>query len=119
VLYEAPHRVRATLADLAAALGAQRRVVLVRELTKLHEEVWRGSLEHAVAHATEVAPRGEYVLVVDGAPESTPPSETDIERALSDRVAEGDDRKAAVAAVARDLGVPKREVYAISLRVIE
>ena len=119
VLYEAPHRVRATLADLAASLGAQRRVVLVRELTKLHEEVWRGSLEHAVEYAREVTPRGEYVLVVDGAPESPPPGEPEIERALRGRLAEGDDRKAAVAGVARDLGVPKRDVYAISLRVIE
>ena len=59
------------------------------------------------------------MLVVDGAPESAPPGETDIERALRDRFAEGDDRKAAVAVVARDLGVPKREVYGVSLRVIE
>jgi 16S rRNA (cytidine1402-2'-O)-methyltransferase len=119
VLYEAPHRVRATLADLAGSLGAQRRVVLVRELTKLHEEVWRGSLEHAVGYAREVTPRGEYVVVIDGAPESPPPGEPEIERALRDRLAEGDDRKAAVAVVARDLGVPKRDVYAISLRVTE
>ncbi len=74
---------------------------------------------HAVAHATEVAPRGEYVLVVDGAPASPPPGDTEIERALRNRLAEGDDRKAAVAVVARDLGVSKRDVYAISLRVTE
>ena len=119
VLYEAPHRVRATLADLASSLGGQRRVVLVRELTKLHEEVWRGSLEDAVAHASAVTPRGEFVLVVDGAPEPGPAGEPEIEQALRARLADGHDRKTAVAEVARDLGVGKRDVYAISLRITE
>src|SRR5207237_812656 len=68
VVYEAPHRLARTLADLAAACGGDRRVVLARELTKLHEETWRGTLAEAVDHVTEVAPRGEYVVVLDGAP---------------------------------------------------
>src|SRR5690606_25463405 len=72
VLYEAPHRLARTLADLAEALGPTRRVALARELTKLHEEVWRGSLAAAVEHVAEVEPRGEYVVIVDGAPEPTP-----------------------------------------------
>ena len=62
VLYEAPHRLARTLADLAAALGGDRRVVLARELTKLHEEIWRGTLAEAGrAVRPTVEPRGEYV----------------------------------------------------------
>ncbi len=59
----APHRLRATLADMAEVLG-DRPIALCRELTKLHEELWRGSLADAVDHVAEVEPRGEYVLVV-------------------------------------------------------
>ena len=70
VLYEAPHRIARTIADLAEACGADRAVALARELTKLHEEVWRGTLGDAVDHLAEAAPRGEYVVVLAGA---TPP----------------------------------------------
>ncbi|HMK10993.1 MAG TPA: 16S rRNA (cytidine(1402)-2'-O)-methyltransferase [Acidimicrobiales bacterium] len=117
VLYEAPHRVAATIGDLARALGDDRRVVLVRELTKLHEEVWRGSLGDAITHLAEVAPRGEYVLVLAGAPEAAPPTRDDIESALRVQLGAGVDRKTAVADVARSLGVPKRAVYDVSLGV--
>jgi 16S rRNA (cytidine1402-2'-O)-methyltransferase len=117
VLYEAPHRVAATIADLATSLGGDRRVVMVRELTKLHEEVWRGSLSDARDHLAAVPPRGEYVLVVAGAPEAPPASEDDIEEALRAYLAAGADRKTAVAEVARELGVSKRLVYAVGLRL--
>lgn len=115
VLYEAPHRVVQTVGDLADACGPLRRVALARELTKLHEETWRGTLEGAVAHVAENAPRGEYVIVVDGAPEAAPPDDGDIEAALHARLAAGDDRKTAVAAVSAALAVPKRRVYALSV----
>ncbi len=72
VLYEAPHRLARTVADLVAVCGPERRVVFARELTKLHEEVWRGTLGEAVARVAAVEPRGEHVLVLDGAPR--PPS---------------------------------------------
>jgi 16S rRNA (cytidine1402-2'-O)-methyltransferase len=117
VLYEAPHRVAATIGDLAAALGDQRRVVMVRELTKLHEEVWRGSLGDAREHVSEVTPRGEYVLVVEGAPEREAATTDDVEAALRAHLAAGSDRKTAVADVARELGVAKRVVYDASLRL--
>ena len=68
VLFEAPHRVARTLTDLVAACGPDRRVAVARELTKLHEEVWRGTLLEAAAWAAEREPPGEIVLVVDGAP---------------------------------------------------
>jgi 16S rRNA (cytidine1402-2'-O)-methyltransferase len=75
VLYEAPHRLARTLGDLIGACGATRRVALARELTKLHEEVWRGSLASALERCAEIEPRGEYVVVLDGAPE--PPAADD------------------------------------------
>jgi len=116
VLYEAPHRLGRTLADLAAALGPARRVVVARELTKLHEEVWRGSLEGAVAHSDEVAPRGEYVLVVDGAPEPSEPDDDTVLAALAVESDAGRSTKDAVAAVAARLGVAKRRVYELATR---
>ncbi len=114
VLYEAPHRLRATLAELAEVCGGGRRIVLVRELTKLHEEIWRGTLG-ATDAVTE--PRGEYVLVLEGAPPVAQATDDVIEAALADELAGGADRKAAVAAVASDLGVPKRRVYAAAVRI--
>jgi 16S rRNA (cytidine1402-2'-O)-methyltransferase len=104
VLYEAPHRLTATIADLARVCGADRAVVVARELTKLHEEVWRGTLGEAVDALA--APRGEYVLVLGGAaaPEI---SDEEIASAL--------DAGTDVAAVAIALRVSKNRVYAIAL----
>ncbi len=117
VLFEAPHRVRQTMADLAGAAGGLRRVALVRELTKLHEEVWRGTLDGALDHLSQKEPRGEYVIVLDGAPPPPPAGEDDVEHALRARLDAGEDKKVAIAEVASDLGVPKRLVYDIALRL--
>jgi 16S rRNA (cytidine1402-2'-O)-methyltransferase len=111
VLYEAPHRLARTLADLAGPLGADRAIAVCRELTKLHEEVWRGSLGEAAARASGAAPRGEHVLVLSGAPPPAPADDTAVRAALAARQAAGDDRKTAIATVARDLAVPRRRVY--------
>jgi 16S rRNA (cytidine1402-2'-O)-methyltransferase len=119
VLYEAPHRVRATVDDLLAACGPARRLALARELTKVHEEVWRGTLGGAAEHLAAAEPRGEYVIVLAGAPEAAPADEGDIERALAARMDEGEDKRSAVPAVAADLGVPKRRVYEVALRLSE
>jgi 16S rRNA (cytidine1402-2'-O)-methyltransferase len=107
VLYESPRRVAATLAELPP----DRAVAVVRELTKLHQEVWRGSAGDAAAALAE--PRGEYVIVVAPAPASTPTDITD-DDILAALAEAGDDRKAAIAAVAKELGVPKRRVYALA-----
>ncbi len=115
VLFEAPHRLVRTLDDLASAMGGNRAVAIVREQTKLHEEVWRGTLNDAVVRASSTEPRGEYVLVVAGCPEPTPPSEPQIRAALHERLADGLSRRDAAAAVAADLGVSRRAVYQISL----
>ena len=73
IFYEAPHKLRKTLSDLSKLFGAGRRVALCRELTKVHEEVWRTTLGEAAAHYRETEPRGEFVLVVAGAEEAPAP----------------------------------------------
>ena len=114
VIYEAPNRVAATVADLAGACGADRPFAAARELTKLHEEVWRGSLGDAVSWlSTTAEPRGEWVLVLGPREEEEPvPAGSEvIAGALRIRLAAGVERKAAVAEVAAELRVPKRIVY--------
>lgn len=114
VLYEAPHRLARTLSDLSAALGPTRRCALARELTKLHEEVWRGTLAGAVERCEVVEPRGEYVVVVDGAPAPSAPTDDDVVAALREELATGASTRDAVAAVAGRTGVAKRRVYALA-----
>ncbi len=114
VLYEAPHRVARTVADLVAACGPDRHVVLARELTKLHEEVWRGTLAEAVAHLATGEPRGEYVVVLAGAPPAAAADDDSIRTALLDALADGESRSSAVATVVATLGVAKRRVYDIA-----
>jgi 16S rRNA (cytidine1402-2'-O)-methyltransferase len=117
VLFEAPHRVRQTVSDLADALGPLRSVAIARELTKLHEDVWRGSLADATVHLDEEEPRGEYVLVVAGAPPPPPPDRDAVEDALRARLADGTDKRSAIAEVAAELSVPKRQVYEVATRL--
>lgn len=117
VLYEAPHRLARTLADLAAACGQGRQVAVARELTKLHEEVWRGPLEAACAWVAEREPRGEVVLVLDGAPEPEGADDDDVAAAVQARLDTGDSPRDAAAAVAAALGVPKRRAYEAALRL--
>lgn len=117
VLYEAPHRLARTLADLAAACGGDRRVAIGRELTKLHEEIWRGSLGAAAAWAAERKPPGELVIVVDGAPAPAEPDAADIDSAVSAELDAGSSPRDAAAAVADALGVPKRQAYAAAVRL--
>ncbi|MDZ7678446.1 MAG: 16S rRNA (cytidine(1402)-2'-O)-methyltransferase [Acidimicrobiales bacterium] len=114
VLYEAPHRLVRTIADLAEALGPTRRCALARELTKLHEEVWRGTLAGAIDHLAEVAPRGEYVVVVDGAPEPEPASDDEVRAELARLMAAGMSTRDASSEVATRFDVPRRRVYGIA-----
>jgi len=114
VLYEAPHRVSRTLADLAIGFGGDRRVAIARELTKLHEEVWRGTLAEAVAHVGEVEPRGEHVLVVDGAPPVAPPTDAELTAAVTRLLSEGLSTRDVVAEVAASFDVSKRRVYELA-----
>jgi 16S rRNA (cytidine1402-2'-O)-methyltransferase len=117
VLYEAPHRIARTFADLAGALGPERRVVVARELTKLHEEWWRGLLGDAEAWAVDSVPRGELVIVVEGAPPPEPAPVEDVEGAVEAALAAGSSVRDAAAEVASRLGVPRREVYRVAVRI--
>ncbi len=113
VFLEGPSRLDAALADMVAAFGADRGCCVCRELTKLHEEVWRGPLGDAVAHFPQV--RGEVVVVVAGAP----PAEVDdaeVVRAVAAAVARGLSARDAAAEVAGTLGVPKRKAYAVAVQ---
>jgi 16S rRNA (cytidine1402-2'-O)-methyltransferase len=116
VLYEAPHRLERTLVDLAESCGGERRIVLARELTKLHEELWRGTLKEAITHAQTVDPRGEYVLVL--APNETQQIDvTDevIREELSQRTANGLSKRDAIDEVTAALGVARKRVYALAV----
>jgi 16S rRNA (cytidine1402-2'-O)-methyltransferase len=117
VLYEAPHRLARTVADLVDACGPDRRVAVARELTKLHEEVWRGSLGDALAWVRAAAPRGEIVLVLDGASAAAPPDEEALVDALRDELAAGATARDAARAVAARLDVPRRRVYDLATRL--
>ena len=118
IFYEAPHKLLSTLEDLAEAFGADRSISLCRELTKLHEEVVRTTLGEAVAKYTENPPKGEFVLVVAGAPaeEKEAASETDAASRVAQLMAEGLSRKDAVKQTAKELDLPKNVVYDIALK---
>ena len=117
IFYEAPHKLVNTLEDLRETFGADRRISLCRELTKLHEEVVRTTLGEAVERYTENAPKGEFVLVVEGAaPEEKPAASADDAAAHVRRLmVEGMSRKDAVKQTAKDLDLPKNVVYDAAL----
>lgn len=118
IFYEAPHKLTATLADLSAVFGAERRISLCRELTKLHEEVLRMTLGEAVAYYAEHAPRGEFVLIVEGAAPKAPEavSEADALEAVRALIGQGLSRKDAVRRVSEQTGIPKNELYNAAVR---
>ncbi len=116
IFHEAPHKLKTTLSDLRDTFGDTRRISLCRELTKLNEEVLRLTLAEAVSYYEENAPRGEYVLVVEGAGEgSTQDAAFWSDMTIPDHVAyyveQGMTKKDAIKAAARDRGVPKNQVY--------
>jgi 16S rRNA (cytidine1402-2'-O)-methyltransferase len=116
LIHESPHRVAATLSDLADSCGPDRQVAVARELTKLHEEVWRGTLKEAVESFADRPVRGEVVVVLGGAPPVVSEvSEEEIEFRLRRELANGSGVRDAAASVAGELGVPKRRAYAAAL----
>lgn len=117
LLYESPHRLVRTLTDLAETGGGDRQVAVGRELTKLYEQVWRGTLRDAVTWATERTPPGEVVLVLAGAPDEGPPDDDAVRRALAEALAHGASVKDAATQVAGDLGVPRRRAYDLAVRL--
>ena len=120
IFYEAPHKLTATLEDLAACFGADRPVSLCRELTKLHEEVIRTTLGQALERYTQTPPKGAFVLVVAGAPEPVKegPSQSDAAARLAQLLEQGLSRKDAVKQTARELSLPKNTVYDIAVSLL-
>ncbi len=121
IFYEAPHKLLATLEDMASVFGGERSISLCRELTKLHEEVVRTTLAAAVEKYRESAPKGEFVLVLAGAaaPVVPEPTEQDALRHLSRLIESGLSRKDAVKQTAKDLSLPKNVVYDLALQLNE
>lgn len=113
LFHEAPHKLRATLADLAKALGGERKIALCRELTKKNEEVMRTTIGEAVAYYESTDPRGEYVLVVDGAEKQEKPTAWDNtpKEQVELYMASGLSKMDAVKRVAKERGLPKNDVY--------
>lgn len=115
IFYESPHRTAATLADFVQTFGADRRGTVSRELTKLHEEVRRGTLAELAEWAESERIRGEIVIIVEGAQVPETPEAQDVVQLVLDRVAAGERLKAACAAVAAETGTSKRELYEAAL----
>lgn len=116
LFHEAPHKLRATLADLAKTFGEGRRIAICRELTKLNEEVLRMTLGEAVSYYEERDPRGEYVLVVEGTSESAVSSDAfwsdmDIPTHVNHYISLGSSKMDAIKQAAKDRGIPKNDVY--------
>ncbi|MDR0889120.1 MAG: 16S rRNA (cytidine(1402)-2'-O)-methyltransferase [Oscillospiraceae bacterium] len=119
IFYEAPHKLLATLRDLHACFGENRRISLCRELTKLHEEIFRTTLGQALAHYTGNAPRGEFVLVIEGAQAQedaacTPDAALELVKAL---LAQGVTKKDAVKQVCAETNYPKNALYDAVLKL--
>ena len=117
ILYEAPHRLQRTLEDLYEVLG-NRTLTIVRELTKIHETIWKTSLEEAITTYKSTEPKGEYVLIIEGKSHrelyiemQSMWEEKSIPEHMKTYIDKGLDKKEAMKSVARDRGISKREVY--------
>jgi 16S rRNA (cytidine1402-2'-O)-methyltransferase len=117
IFYEAPHKLKYTLADMLDTFGGDRKIALVRELTKLHEEVIRCTLAEAQSLYEEKSPRGEYVIVIEGASENAAETEESfwenmtIPEHVDKYIAGGMTSKEAIKQAAKDRGLAKRDVY--------
>ncbi len=111
ILYEAPHRMVRTVNDLLARCAPERRVVIGREITKLHEEWFRGTLGDGAGWLSDNEPRGEFVIVLAGAEPPPAATDDDLRAALAEERAAGSSTRDAVAAVTDRFGVAKRRVY--------
>ena len=118
ILHEAPHKLKTTLADLAQALGGERKIALCRELTKLNEEILRTTIADACAIYEEREPRGEYVLVIEGqsedvCEEDVPVSVEELRKEVDMRISDGMSKNAAIKAVAEAHGMTRNVLYGL------
>ena len=118
IFYEAPHRLRHTLPDLASVLGGERQVVLARELTKLYEEFWRGTIGDALASYAQREPQGEFTLVVAGAQQvKLVLSEDALKLELQELLKQGMTRSSASRFLAEQTSLPRRQIYQLALTI--
>ncbi|OKH20830.1 16S rRNA (cytidine(1402)-2'-O)-methyltransferase [Hydrococcus rivularis NIES-593] len=118
ILYEAPHRLLETLRDLASVLGENRQIVLARELTKVHEEFWRGTIRDAIAlYTTNREPKGEFTLVVAGTQtqENLILSEEELKTELRHLIEQGMTRSQASRQLAQLTNIPRRQIYDLKI----
>ncbi|MEH1960472.1 MAG: 16S rRNA (cytidine(1402)-2'-O)-methyltransferase [Nostoc sp.] len=119
IFYESPHRLRDTLQDLAEVWGSDRQIVLGRELTKLYEEFWRGTIAEAIAHYSQREPQGEYTLVVAGIPASQPQlTEEELKAELKQLISQGISRSQASRQLAKFTFLPRRQLYQLALSIV-
>ena len=120
ILYEAPHRVRQTLQDFVESFGSEREIVLARELTKLHEEIWRGTLANAILYYQDKEPKGEYTIILGGVAE-TPLvlSEDALKAELQELLKQGLTRSQATRQLSQQTSLPRRQLYQLSLTFVD
>lgn len=115
IFYEAPHKLLTTLKDMYSVFG-ERRISLCRELTKIHEETVRTTFSEAIEFYGENVPKGEFVVIVEGAEKAEEVFEETVAEHLIRLISSGTDKKEAIKTVARERGIPKKEVYAETLK---
>jgi 16S rRNA (cytidine1402-2'-O)-methyltransferase len=116
IFYESPYRLQESLQDFATVWGSDRQIVLARELTKLYEEFWRGSIGEAIAHYSQREPQGEYTLVVAGNPPSQPQlTEEQLKAELLQIITQGVSRSQASRQLAKSTSLPRRQLYQLAL----
>jgi len=118
VFYESPHRLRDTLADLREVWHPERQIVIARELTKLYEEFWRGTINQAIALYQERDPQGEYTLVLAGNPPSEVQlTEDELKAELGEMLKSGVSRSQASRQLAQETSLPRRYIYQLALSI--
>ncbi|MBC5797723.1 16S rRNA (cytidine(1402)-2'-O)-methyltransferase [Sphaerospermopsis sp. LEGE 00249] len=118
VFYESPHRLRETLKDLGDILGSDRQIVIARELTKLYEEFWRGTIEEAIAHYQQKEPQGEYTLLVAGIEPSKPQiTEAELKAELLAMMKQGASRSQASRQLAKEISISRNKLYQLALTI--
>ena len=116
IFYEAPHKLLTTLKDMRTVFGGERKIALARELTKVYEEIIRTTIDGAIEYYSEKSPRGEYVLVIEGASGDVRDDdcfwqEMSVKEHVDKYIIDGMTQKDAIKAVSTDRGVPKRDIY--------
>lgn len=116
IFYESPYRLQQTLEDFVNIFSPSRQIVLARELTKLHEQFWRGTIEDAIAYYTDHEPKGEFTLILAGAPPESPVlSEAALKAELSQLINQGLSRSQAARQLSHLTNLPRRHLYQMAL----